>query len=631
MSLIHRTFLLNSEYEGVRDLEAREIERNYDRDKDTIIQETNVGTIKLTREINDAHLAYLAGGLNGTTPGALEGAAYKETIEKNGVVKTIFDGYIDLTENHILSPIESEVVVKQKDSVDFLNDVVDGFSFEYMAHIGKILPTDYEWMPYVLNSVPDYQQAALSILSVYVIVEQVKTVIEHITELGTSMTNPFEVTAIVRMVIFVAYLVILFTSLVKLVKDIVQLLIQPVKYHACMSLRKHLEKGAEHLGYTFACPFFDDPRWNSLYLMPEKLYVPRNIEDNRLLGFFNPGSIEQKGFLKGTYGDALRIAKTLFKGKLIVSDTTITLLRRDQAAGVPEYQLAHEADSDYWQPQYELNADEFISNYLIAFETDPTDKNTIQEYKGTSFQVIASPITVNEQKSVLMKNLREERIPLALAKRKEDLTVPEKIIRDFLDVFSDLINGLISAVNVVIDVYNSIVKVINKIIDALDFIGIDVDWEIPTIDPVPGVDLGAVIENRIGMMKIENDNFTVPKIFMMSKGGSPKYNKIRTDNATELSARSLWDNFHFIDSFVPRPGYPNGNQAIRKALNNIPFTFDDDEKVDNNNMILDFDGNPQELMYLKWRPRAGGADLKVRFSTLWTTNIKEEYIEPDGN
>jgi hypothetical protein len=53
-----------------------------------------------------------------------------------------------------------------------------------------------------------------------------------------------------------------------------------------------------------------------------------------------------------------------------------------------------------------------------------------------------------------MKGLEDVFIPLALAKRKTELTVPEKIIKAFLQGLDLIINAMISIVNALIQGIN---------------------------------------------------------------------------------------------------------------------------------------------------------------------------------
>jgi hypothetical protein len=58
---------------------------------------------------------------------------------------------------------------------------------------------------------------------------------------------------------------------VKFIKDIVTMLIQPVKYHACMVLNT-IRKGCEYLGLEFVSSIFSDTIFEKAYIMPEKYY-----------------------------------------------------------------------------------------------------------------------------------------------------------------------------------------------------------------------------------------------------------------------------------------------------------------------------------------------------------------------
>ena len=66
------------------------------------------------------------------------------------------------------------------------------------------------------------------------------------------------------------------------------------------------------------------------------------------------------------------------------------------------------------------------------------------------------------------------------------------------------------------------------------------------------------------MLKIENDIINVPKICVLTLGKSAKFNKLNTNNDTYFSAKYLYNNFHFIESFVPSTDLPNANQYYLK-------------------------------------------------------------------
>lgn len=604
------------------------VQLNFDRDNQNVTQTVNITNLEWVREENDIINKWIQDGISGAGPGIFEGIPLKIKID-DGTGIFEWNGYCDLTEPQEISVnIRSTSAIKEIDSPDFINETIDGIDFSYLFKVtGEIVQNDFTFVPYILNSIPDYPQAMLGLLSIYVISQEIKNAINQLSELAVEMANPFEATAIVRAVLRVAYLIILIATLITLIKDTVQLVIQPVKYHQGMFLLEQLQKGLAHFGYTFKSPILESAPWNKLFILPEKQTVPKNISDNRLLGFTQANnSNNQEGFFKGTVGDLLRIAKTLINGKIVFKpNNEIHLVRMDQNTSVPQYQIPN-IRQDY----FTYNTDEFRSNYLISFLTDVVDKNTIQQFKGTNFQVITKPNTVVNQKMVLMKGYQRVDIPLALAKRKEELTVPEKIIKELLDVFSAIVNGLISAVNALINVYNEVVKVLNKIIDALDFVGIDVGFDIPTIPPIPPVNLAVLIENRIGMLMLEIDNFTVPKIMLLDKNANPKFTKLDPNNITTLSASTLWHSFYYIQSFVPTQDRPNGNQYRKFTIENAPFNRSQLVQIKENNKCFSASNEEAEIDYLEWFPRKQTANLNVRISELYTNNLHQTFLEPDG-
>jgi hypothetical protein len=50
----------------------------------------------------------------------------------------------------------------KKKNIDWLNSVADSFTFDYLVSIGNITSTDYKYMPYVINSIPDYKESAIA-------------------------------------------------------------------------------------------------------------------------------------------------------------------------------------------------------------------------------------------------------------------------------------------------------------------------------------------------------------------------------------------------------------------------------------------------------------------------------------
>src|SRR6185503_14614339 len=242
----------------------------------------------------------------------------------------------------------------------------------------------------------------------------------------------------------------------------------------------------------------------------EKFANVVNEDKNGLFGFLKPDKNEQVGYYKGTGGDLFRKIKTMFNGKFIIRDGYLIFERRDFNPSTPQYQIP-----DVEIDTFTLNSEDLKSNILISFATDINDKNTIQQYQGTSVQIQTLPIKVNEKKNLLLRGLDQREIPFALVKIKTDLTFPEKVFNVFFQTTGAILGELIKVVNKLIKAINKLIKTINKIIDALAFIGIDVEFELKPLKPIQAPQFSNLIQNRLGMMLLENDIISVPKILIV--------------------------------------------------------------------------------------------------------------------
>lgn len=626
------------------------LQLNYGKD-----QFPNAGVLTITdfvwvRENYDLLMSYINAGRDNTGVGATEGVPFRIDITDNVNPKTVFDGYLSFKGVKIKDRISITCKAINNGTVDWVNEVATGFTFEYLASLsagapGYIDPSLYVFVPYVLNSVPNYQQAAMATLSVFVISQTLYKEIENITGLIAEAGGVFTtIPAAVKMVIKVAYLIILLAALIKLLQDMIKFIISPVKYHAGMYVRDLMERACDYLNVNFSSEIWQpQSAYYNEIIIPKKLYNAQNLSDASILGFLKPDVNEQVGWYKGTFADLLNALKLKYNAKIVVTTApaggkpTLIFLRKDKNALPPQYVLPN-----IYNPEYTFNVDECHANYLISYQTDTQDLNTFQNYKGTLYQVITGQQTVKYQPFVTLTDLVQVSIPFARATRKTELTTPEIIIDDLFTLFDIIDSALVTVVNDVIDAINTITGIINKIIKSLKIIGISLSWSIPSIGHLNKSSLGASIENRIGMLALSNDHFGVDKILIIVPGSQAKYTKVHPVNDTYESAKQAWDYSHFVESIIPaqlNSAYadrPYGNQYKINNFNGIPFSWDDFIAVLANNRIYAPDGTtPAVLESLKFTPpsqqgSSGRADIKPRISYIWTLNLKETFLEPTG-
>jgi hypothetical protein len=314
----------------------------------------------------------------------------------------------------------------------------------------------------------------------------------------------------------------------------------------------------------------------------------------------------------------------MFNAKVVLKNGVLIFERRDYNTSTTLYQVP-DLRNDYHQ----LNTADMKATYLLSFQTDLNDKNTIERYKGVSYQATTLPVIVNDPKYLLLKNLEQALIPFALGKRKETLTVPEVILSNVIDIINIPLNLMGVIINGAIDGINAIIEVVNNLFDAIATIGPDLGVDIPTIPPFNPPTIANPISNRIGMMLLENDYIDTPKLVMIDEGSEPKNTKVTTNNETFLSAKQLWLDFHYINSFVELNG--KHNQWKKYNYTGVPFSFNDYLLVKDDNKITTPDGSVAELLSLKWNIYDQIADIRFRVNEKYTNNLQLKTYEPDGN
>ena len=132
------------------------------------------------------------------------------------------------------------------------------------------------------------------------------------------------------------------------------------------------------------------------------------------------------------------------------------------------------------------------------------------------------------------------------------------------------------------------------------------------------------------MLLLENDFVHKPKLVMLDTTlttTDPLSIKVNKQNEEFLSAEYLWDNFHFINSFVG----DNHNQGKIFTTPPINFCLEDYNKVRTNNIIFDSDGVTKvEVKSLKWNIYEQEAEITYKVHVKWTDNLKERKVINDG-
>lgn len=547
---------------------------------------------------------YREDGKTGGT-GVWEGLPARAELESKGEVLNLIDGYIDLAG----SGVEFECDLVTADMVDrgsspWLNDRAL-FTYSFLASLsagqpGRITPDDYIFAPYTNSKIPNTQDIAIFTLTGFVLAVQIKTVIQDLKEFVIEFFGVASLArAIAKIVFYVVYLIFLIIAMIKLIKDLFQSIIGPVKFQAGMRMRTLLDRGAEFLEMSFESTIFLDPFWDKVVVFPSKF---ESFDDGTgILGFKKPTPTIQTGYFEGTFLQILELAQNMWNARKIVEDNIIRMERIDVNVSEANY-IIPEAEI----LQTRINADEIEALYQLRFSTDLSDENTIDEFEGTLTSIVTEPLAVDNADMVLMKGERQVNIGFALGKRKNKLTVPEKFANGVIKAICPLLNTLLRVAKPVLkkDKKNS---------------------------KLPAGGICDLVSNRIGMMKLSADYFQVPKVVALDIKPNAVETKVSLDNAIKLNTDFLWENFHFVNSFVPSVKLPLPNQFVKFITPKpITFCFEDYKKVRRNNLIFDADGNVGKLVSLDWDPESEEAIIEYWIQEIYSRNLKETKDTPKG-
>ena len=539
-------------------------------------EESEISLTSIEFAMEDAKLLNqkVADGLNGG-PGIFEGVPYK--IKLNS--KTIFNGMVDLTND--ASFVDCEKVIAEiikEDGVDWLSEVADGISFGSMANNNQIVSSDYVDVPYVLNFRPEaFVVGPLLITSFLLTKELIEGIrsISYKTADVVSATTPISplipinvgllISASIKLIAQIVYTVAVVLALISVVRNLIEQYFPAVRRYRGMTFKRMFEVGLASLGLTFQSSIFNSLPFSNATFLPIK--SKRGGIGGSANGVGHP-NISSSIY---NFGDFIRQMIQTFNADYKIVNGVFIFERRDYWKGSSSYILPDvETNQTKRLSELTYNTSEFVKNYFIAFQTDIQDQNTLENFNGNNYQIISEPITIVNKKNILGKGLTSIRPPFARGFRKTGLTKYEKLMKDVAKA----------------------------------------------CDSFTGSSLAVKITNRVGMMELSDDTTTVDKFLFLSNGQM---------DVNQITAQTLWDNFHFIESFAeivdPVTNLTIHNQSIIKIAEKVPFCDADWTSLLLNREFTTPSGQNGLILSIDWDFQNQVANIRYKISQLYTKNI----------
>lgn len=539
-------------------------------------------------------------GKNGGV-GAFEGVPHNIEVGDIGNPAGVFEGYLDFTDKpKFFDVCGIEVSFKKKQSIDWLTERADSFSYRYLESIGVVKQTDFTDVPYVINYIPDGTQLILLAISTYVLtkelIENIKALSGRITDLTEAATPNIGVSvgfgggqvtsysigkiigAALKLIAQIAYLAAIVFAMVELTKQIIEELMPPKRFHKAIEVYLLFLRACEFLNLELDSDLLEaltGPK--KFVIMPRKNHRGGERPTGADSSFRETG-VPTANSVLDTFGGVIRTFKAYFNADFKIVNGVFGFARKDlfrvQSSFVIPATLTNQEKKIN---ENGFNTDEMKANYNINYRYDGYDLNTTDNTNGLAFQSIISPKNTTNPELTNLKGIEKVDIPFALPLRKNKLTAIEEIVKVFATL-ADAITGQLG--------------------NPQGFSG--------------------KIDARVGAMHLSSHFTGVPKIIVMNGGNLAK------DQRNILSAERLWNEFHFINSFAPIEvnGVLHHNQYKLFEKQEIPFCFEDFVTLLGNNLVTTEDGQNAEVELLEWFTWQNKATISYRVNEIYDENFE---------
>jgi hypothetical protein len=495
--------------------------------------------------------------------GVFEGIPYAVQLSNGQTLNC----YIDLLDGLTMRNHSIEAKVKLRSGKDNFNERAAGTSFELMLSKGVSFQlTD---IPYYI--VPDNQAelGTMLLLSIYIMTEQT---INAAKELANSIADVVQastpslvvvppilvpipvfnigaiVSASLRAVAQAIYFALLLVALLDMATKMFVLLFPPERILKGSKVRELLITSCAYLGYQFKSSLLDNaPGWTILPVplirgrksifdfLPDELNTP-----------FNKG-VPSSSDTVSTIGALFDSLEVMFNAEKRIVNGVVRFERTDwwetaASVGLEAACVLQTEGEDEWT----YNDEEIWKRYYIHYQNDFSDIHTLDKlYDAHDAEFSCEALNITNPDIDSIKGLNDVAVNFALGARKERLNAIEKTAKQML-----------------------------QIVDALGslFGG----------NPHFAQQIG----NRVNSLMVSQNYFGVTKMLYTVAG------RQQSDYLNKVSAKSLWNNYHYINQIQENAWEIRTNTRMR--ITSEQFT-----QIQENNWC-EIDGVMCEILRIEW-------------------------------
>lgn len=531
---------------------------------------------------------HINSGLTGGV-GIFEGQPFK--IKGNNVRRSIdvFTGFLDLTDSVLIDNegIRVGAKIREANGLTSLSERLGAITYGYLDEIGKVGPADYVDLNYVVEKKITLLEILMANLLIFILFKELqenirqtaKTVSQVIGYATGSITGPLSaaIYATAVAIIQIAYTTLIALALIDLGRAMINTLIPPLRTHKVINWGRALEIVANHLGYNFV---HNIPELDTYFYLPSNLNLD---EVDSKTGFLKKLKGTPKGIPNSTdigyfANDMFNEARKAFFGKFAIIGNDLHF--RTDSDPFWRAKATYKMPSLLDQP-FGYNTNDFAGDRVVRFLTDIMDEWTIDNFKGTNFEVKTDAIITNNEQAKFLKGQDTITINFALGNRKDELSAIENIVL-----------GVAKTIDTITGIFGN------------------------------GSSLADSITRKVGVLKVSNNNYTLPKLLVLNDK-----NKIPANHRDLLSAKHLYKEYISFKSFVDHNFH--GQKILFPNVPDVPFGLEDFVQLINNSLFTTFDGKEAKARSIEWIMGQDIAKFDYYIRERYTKNLVETEIEPE--
>ena len=544
----------------------------------------------------------------------------------NGVDSYDFDFFTDWNKLVFNSEVDTAVGLIKDSSLDQFDERAKGITQQLLSYKGILTGADFTNVPYIVkNRKTDLEKLQLLQQS-FNVLKSISDEVHKIINIASDIPTGGAAVALVNLTVTIAAVIQLFNQLFDLFEQIQETFFPPIKYHAGLKPKTFIEKAVvDYMGFD-AVDFGNHPApvsgipfgdlMNQLVWLGSKnqqkgfpAFIPFQSDFLRD-GIFTPSDTGY--YLSScieTLSNEFRLRRAIIDNVLHLKPENDPFWTNQSGYTLPDVKIEQIfANNGTIRPNY----NEFYGNTVIQYLTDDSDKWTLdnlideedEDSTGAiiSVKIVDSTTATNEKRNIINQG-KNVNIPFALAVRNSP-------IDDLFDIFGE-------STQLLEDLKQSIK-------DRLEQFSSQLSQSMPQLN----IFIESV-ENRVGVLKVENDFFSTPKQLLIVEN-SNGFPTIPIDFADKIGAKALMLNYHSWDSFIQGNRNPNNpQQTAAKYLYEgvkIDFGIKDFSTILNNSYFTTVNGKIGAFTRIAWDVLGDSADVDYWVYEDWMNNIEEDIV-----